>query len=146
MPTATSTTTLQKLLSDANPNLIADMLRKANLGLMFSRIKAAFTGLTSSATQNITTAAAKSAATISGVTLDTGVNLPPIFHPIAVRVTAGTAAAGVRLVGDSGATPSATVCALSDDGTTLTFEAAVTGFVVIYAPLPAVSTQSSVVF
>ena len=59
---------------------------------------------------------------------------PPALMVQSVRVTAGLSA-GVRSVGDSGATPSVTVCALSDDGATLTFDGAtLTGAVIVYVP------------
>jgi len=93
-----------------------------------------FASLTSAAAQDVTTAASKAAATISGLTLDTGVNLPPISQVVTLRVTAGAAAAGVRAVTDAGGSASSSVALISDDGKTLTFETTVTGFVLTYIP------------
>lgn len=45
---------------------------------------------------------------------------------VSVRVLAGAAAVGPRLVTDSGGTPDASTATLSDDGKTLTFEGDVT--------------------
>lgn len=125
---------LQRVLTRANPQDLADALRAANMGHMLADAKAVFTGLTAAAAQDITTAAAKAAVTLTGMTLDSGENLPPIGQITYLRVTAGAAAAGARIIGDAGATPSATVAALSDDGTTITFEGTVTAFVLGYRP------------
>ena len=67
---------------------------------------------------------------------------PPAADVITARVTAGTALAGPRVITDSGGTPTAPaganalpgVATLSDDGTTLTFDAAVTNVTVEYVP------------
>ncbi len=52
---------------------------------------------------------------------------------ISVRVTAGAAAAGPRLVTDAGGTPDANTATLSADGATLSFEADVTEAELLYA-------------
>ena len=46
------------------------------------------------------------------------------------------------MISDAGGTASATVATLSDDGTTLVFEANVTGFVLVYSARPAVAVTS----
>lgn len=138
--------TYRELLDKADPNVLANIFADMKMGLVCSPIKATFTGLASAAAQNVTTAAAKAAATLVGVELKTGELLPPIGVPVAVRVTAGAAAAGLRQVGDSGATPSATVATLSDDGKTLTFEAGVTGFVLYYMPRSSVAMTADTDF
>ena len=132
----------QLALDQANPNFLPDVLRGVKLGHFFSNVKAVFTGLASSATQDITTAAAKAAATISGITLDTGENLPAIGVVKTLRdahsnivVDAGGAAVA------STATYPGTVL-LSDDGKTLTFAAAVTAFTLEYQPRSAIDTQA----
>lgn len=135
MTTATKTYTVRHILNLGNANDVADCAAKVKLGNALSKIKATFVGLTSSATQNITTAAAKAAATLSGITLDTGELLPAIGQVVTLRVTAGAAAAASRDVTDAGGTASASLALLSDDGTTLTFEAAVTAFVLTYYPV-----------
>jgi len=131
--TVTKTETLQEVLERAHPNDLADALRKVG-GKFFAAIKATFVGLTAAAAHDITNAAHKAAATVLGVTLETGENLPAMATTPMVRVTAGAAAAGPRIITDSGGTPSATVATLSADGTTLTFEGAVTAFVLEYQP------------
>ena len=150
MGTFTKEYSIQDVLNQGNENEIADALRMIKAGYMMSPIKVTFVGLTSSATQNITTAAALAAATInSGFATDPDIQptLPPIGEVASLRVTAGAAQPGPRVITDSGGTPAASatglggapggVATLSDDGKTLTFEAAVTGFVLIYWPSPA---------
>lgn len=132
--------TIQEVLERSNPNDLADALHKLDFGKMNAVVKATFTGLTSAAAQNITTAAAKAAAVITGITLEAGENLPPIGELVSLRVTAGTLAAGDSILTDAGGTAKAIgatnnhVTILSDDGKTLTFQAAVTAFVLVYVP------------
>jgi hypothetical protein len=95
---------------------------------MLTPQKLSLTGLSSSATHNITDTAH-------------GGN-PAVQNWTTLRVTAGAAAAGARLLTDVGGTPSTTVATLSDDGTTIVFEAAVTGFVLEYTPRAAVAMTS----
>lgn len=136
MTTAVRTDTNEIILNKADPNDLADVVRKMQMGSMLTPRKITFTGLTAAAAQDITTAAAFAAAAKSPALPSNQTTLPPILSVIAVRVTAGAAAAGVRMVGDAGATPSATVVALSDDGKTLTFEGTVTAFVLEYIARP----------
>ena len=75
MTTTTADLTLQDLLDQANLNTLADALHKVKLGHMFSRVKATVVALTATATPDVTTAAVKAAATISGITLATGESL-----------------------------------------------------------------------
>lgn len=135
--TTTQNETVHSELDSADPNNTMDCLRKMGLGSMLSPFKVTFAALASSASQDITTAAARAAATINYGALRVGKTvLPAALVVIALRVTAGAAAAGARFVSDTGATASTTVARLSDDGKTLTFEAAVTGFVLVYVPRP----------
>lgn len=142
MTTTTVTPTARDLLNTGNPALQASVLEKIKMGDAMSKIKVAFTGLTSAAAQDITTAAAKAAGTITGITLKSGENLPPIGEVVSCRVTAGTLAAGDYIMSDAGGTAKAIgtgnngVALLSDDGKTITFQAAVTGFVLVYYPGP----------
>lgn len=108
--TVTSAPTLGLALEQANLNTLADALRLVNLSKMVEPQK-----LTVAQTAALT------------VPLD-----PPALLVQSVRVTAGAAAAGLRQIGDAAATASATVCKLSDDGSTLTFEANVEGAIVVY--------------
>lgn len=141
--TTTRTTTVREVLSSGNANKIPDAMQKIKVGNQLSKIKVTFAALTSAAAQDITTAAAKAAATILGISLQTGELLPAIGSVVTLRVTAGTLAAGPALVTDAGGTATAIgalsnhVVLLSDDGKTLTFQAAVTGFVLEYYPAPA---------
>ncbi|HUK32942.1 MAG TPA: hypothetical protein VLV86_03465 [Vicinamibacterales bacterium] len=110
MALSTVPQTLKKETNDANPGTIADCLRQIGLGDVLSVQK-----------QDITQSSA------STMTLS-----PAALVVQSVRVISGAAAAGLRQIGDSGATPSTTVATLSDDGTTLTFEAGVTEAIVVY--------------
>ena len=139
MPTTNRATTVQSALNDGNVNVFGAAAQLLKLGNVLSPIKVVVTGLTASATVNITAAATKAAATITGFTpaLATGQNLPAIGSIDTLRVTTvGTGATGVRAVTDAGGTASSSVALISDDGTTLTFEGTVTGFVMWYWPRP----------
>jgi hypothetical protein len=137
--TATETNTGQDVLDRADPNELADILRKIKLGQMLNPVKVSFTGLSATAAKIIAQLKAGS----TGVTVNQGLQigaadpLPSILSVVAVRVAGGSAAAGVRMIGDAGATASSTVARLSDDGTTLTFEDTVTAMVLEYIPRPA---------
>lgn len=110
--TATLTPTLGLALEQANPNSIADALRLVNLSKMVEPQKLEFSVVVPVLT----------------VPLD-----PPALLVQSVRVTLeGTAALGRRVVSDSGDTASATVCLLSDDGASLTFEGTVKDVTVVY--------------
>ncbi len=135
--------TVQLALDQANPNYLADVLRQVKLGHFFSVVKAVATGLTSATAQNITTAAFKAASTITGITLATGEELPPIGIVRTLRTGDGP-----YIVTDSGGTAvTATgtypgTAKLSDDGTTLTFLAALTALTIEYQPASLISTQA----
>lgn len=137
MTTVTRTETTEQVLKKSDPTEMMDALRKVDLGTRLTPRKITFAALTSAAAQDITTAAAKAAATIVPALPDNDPVLLPIHDVISLRVTAGAAAAGPRTISDSGGTASATVALLSDDGKTLTFETTVTGFVLQYVPRPA---------
>lgn len=117
--TTTANKTLAGVLDEADPNKGWDALRKVKLGTLLNPVK-----------QTISQASAVTVALV-----------PPALSMTSVRVTGGTALAGVYQVTDSGGTEvdSATlgVATLSDDGATLTFAAAVTDLVVQYIPRPA---------
>jgi hypothetical protein len=151
--TTTKELDYRKLGNDAHPQNVADFLRAVKLGNMLSVIKVTVTGLTASAAIDVTTAAVKAAATIAGVSLDTGENLPAIGNVVSLRVTAsGTAGSlGVYGIGDDGATAivppggagaAMGIAKLSDDGKTLTFPNTITGFVLIYRPRAAVTMST----
>lgn len=143
--TTTKTKSLRSVLNSADPNELADALRLIKLGNRLSVIKATIASLTAASAVDITSAGVKAAATISGITLESGENLPPIAHVLSLRVTAsGTAGSlGVYGVGDTGATAivppggagaAMGIAKISDDGKTLTFPNTITGFVIQYIP------------
>ena len=141
MPATPADVTLQQILNKANLNQLGTLLQKMKLGNMLNPVKVTVTGLTAAAAIDITTAAVRAAATISGLDRATGDNLPAILSVTALRVTAvGTGALGPRVVTDAGGTAGAPgangpgIALLSDDGKTLTFEGTVTGFVLEYIP------------
>lgn len=121
MTTTNEVQTLQVVLDKANPETLADALRKVKLGTLLTPLKITKTGMTLAAAHDITDH-------------EHGHN-PPILAIIALRVTVkDTAAFGVRMIGDAAATLSTTVARLSDDGKTITFEGTVSGFVLEYIP------------
>lgn len=148
--TTTATETVQRVMDKANPNLLADACRKVKFGKMATVVKAVFTGLTDVAAQDITTAAAKAAATITGINLDSDEMLPPIGHLLTLRTSAGTLAVhGSHTLTDANGTalvPNAAypgVAKISDDGKTLTFQAGVTAFEIHYIPRPALDVSAN---
>lgn len=134
--------TLEESLSSGNPAAVATAMSTIQAGKMLSNVKAVFTGLTSATSFDITSAACKAAATVTGLKLDADELLPAIGDILSLRVTAGAAAAGHRNVTDVGGTAAATLATISDDGKTLTFEAGVTAFVLQYRPRAAVALST----
>jgi hypothetical protein len=120
--TTTADKTLTDVVNDANPNNVNDAFRRMQLGDILTPQKRAI-----------------SQAAAAVVVLD-----PPAqgMATTYANVTAGAAAAGVRTIADDTEAPSATLATLSDDGTTLTFEANVTDVVVDYIPRSAVDMSS----
>lgn len=119
--TATKADTLKLELNNADPNKIADALQQVALGDMLTVQKDAVT---------------QTAATTVVLTSVTALKRAALMIQ-SVRVTAGAAAAGLRQIGDSGATASTTVCKLSDDGATLTFEDTVSACTIVWIARPA---------
>lgn len=113
--------TLKSALNRANPNTLADVLAKVDLGTML----------------------APKTVTVTQSSASTMTLSPAALGVFSVRVTGGAAAAGVRAVTDAGGSASSTVCTVSADGTTLTFEAGVTSAVVCYMPRPAVDLDGA---
>jgi hypothetical protein len=135
--TVTKLHTNKDAMNNATTNEVADLTHRVQLGTMLTPLKRTFTGLTSAAAQNLTL--------IDATGETTGVANPNRLAALTfttLRVTAGAAAAGARFMTDVGGTPSTTVATLSDDGKTVTFEAAVTAFVAEYIPRPAVDMNS----
>ena len=141
-------TTLQTALDNALPGFFESALQQVKLGTMLSPLKVVFSGLTSASVQNITTAAAALAATIKinnvAYTAPGGYTLPPI------QVVKTLRDAHANVVTDAGGTAVASTSTypgtalLSDDGTTLTFAAAVTAFTLEYFPQAPVAMSTVV--
>lgn len=146
------TTTIQEdiraALDNAVPGHHEPGLARIKHGTAHSVIKATFAALDATAV-DVTTAASKAKATVAGVTLATGENLPAIGEILTLRVTGGSATAGARVVTDAGGTAGAPgangpgIALISDDGKTVTFEAAVTAFVIQYKPRAAVAVTGA---
>jgi len=145
--TTTKTETLQAVLDKADPNLLADAVRKLAFGKQNAIVKVTVTGATASATFDITTPAfaALGAVTISGIDdpEPAGEGLPALGELLSLRVTAsGTAGAvgtyiltdagGTAIVPPGGASAAVGIAKISDDGKTITFPNTVTGFVLQY--------------
>ena len=150
MSSTTAEQTYQNWLNKANANLLPTLFQKMKLGNMLSPVKVTVTGLTETASPNITSTAVRLAATVSGLERETTDPLPAILAVKTLRVTGvGTGATGPRVVTDAGGTavaPStgiAGVALLSDDGTTLTFEGTVTGFILEYIPRSATALSDN---
>lgn len=148
--TTTAVQTLRDILNLADPNTVADALRRIKLGNMASVIKITVTGLTASATPDITTAEVKAAAVVAGITLASDELLPAIGQVVSLRVTAsGTAtsvgtygitdAGGTAIVPPGGASAAMGIAEVSDDGKVITFPNTVTAFVLQYIPRAAVA-------
>jgi hypothetical protein len=134
MSTSTGTESIQKVLEKGDLNDLSEALKKVG-GKRHSVIKVVVSGLTADINPDITGALVKAAATITGIdTLKDGEMLPPVGSILSLRVTAGTAAAGDRIVTDVGGTASATVATIDDTGEVITFEDVVTAFVLQYVP------------
>ena len=140
-PTVAAVVTPRDLLNSGAVGSVAQGAQAIKLGNMCSKIKVVVAGLTGAgltgASQNITTAAFLALATVTGISLKTGEILPAIGSITALGVAGGsTGATGARTVAPAGFTASTTVAAISDDGKTLTFEASVAGFTLVYEPAP----------
>lgn len=150
--TTTKADTIETTLNQADPNELPDAFRKMKLGQASTPRKVTFTGLASSAVQDITTAAAFAAAVAVPPFPAGTTRLPAIGTVTALRVTAGTVL-GARVIIDSGGTPAASAtgiggapggsAALSDNGKTLTFEAVITAMVLEYIPRPSTGDENT---
>ena len=152
--TAMKSSYLQSVLNSGDLTQISNALSYIQFGNMVEVVKVTFASLSSSSTVDITTAASKAAATTSGIYFDPdgAQTLPAIGQVVTLRVTAGAAAAGTRVVSDAGGTATAGggvsaapgIATLSDDGKVLTFETTVTGFVLTYIPRAAYAPATTV--
>jgi len=127
--TTTKTNTIANVANSGNLNELSDVAQKVQLGTMMTVKKAVLTGLTSAVAHNLTDAAHG--------------GLPAVGSALALNVTGG-AKPGIYALAPSTATPfdagAGVVGAakLSDDGATITFLTATTGFDIVYLPRPAV--------
>lgn len=147
--TATAVETNKSVLDIADPDKLADVLRKVKLGTLLTPLKRTITLATVAASCDLT------AVDASGET--TGPSNPNRLAALSVitlrvtDVTGGTGAAGPRSVTDAGGTPAAPPTAtayagasiglatLSDDGKTVTFEGTVKAFIIEYIPRASVT-------
>jgi hypothetical protein len=122
--------TIQSALDQARPGQTDDLLALIHLGTMLTPLKRIFTGLASSATQNLTE--------IDATGETTGPSNPNRLA--ALLISTLRSAAAVYIVTDAGGTASAPgasgpgIALISDDGTTITFPSAVTAFTIEYMP------------
>jgi hypothetical protein len=144
--TGTKTRTRRGALNQGDLNDIANALKLIKAGNALSVVKVVVGAITATATPDITSAAVKAAATITGLdALQTGENLPPIGQVVSLRVVAsGTGASlgtygvsdagGTAIVPPGGAGAAMGIALLSDDGKTLTFPNTITQFTIQYIP------------
>lgn len=136
--------TIRRVLNAGRTEQLPACFSKAKLGNMMSVVKVVVSGLTPAGTHDITTSTFKSAATITGLNLDSTDMLPAIGKVISLRVTAATTGStvGSYVVTDASGTAVTAntsavtgIATLSDDGKTLGFVTAdVTAFVLVYEP------------
>lgn len=156
MSSTTAELTYQQWLNRANLNLLPTIFQKMKLGNMLSPVRVVVTGLTATASPDITSAAVLAAATITGLERETGDRLPAILAVKSLRVTASGTANSVGSyamvdgeVADAARalTPTAGanvgLALLSADGTTLTFPSTITAFVIEYIPRSATALSST---
>ena len=156
MSSTTAEQTYQQWLNKANANLLPTIFQKMKLGNMLSPVRVVVTGLTATASPDITSNAVRLAATITGLERETTENLPAILAVKSLRVTASgtsnsvgsyaitdgeTADAARALTPTAGANVG--LALLSADGTTLTFPSTITAFVLEYIPRSATALSSN---
>lgn len=128
---STDSQSILAVLQSANPNTLPDMLRKQRVDRLFQPISATIT-IPSGTSIDLTTLRAGTEAVVSANSpIEAGELLPPIRFLRSLRVSTGTAT-GPRTITDASGTASTTVAKLSEDGKTLTFEAAITVFVLVF--------------
>jgi hypothetical protein len=125
--TATAIDSIRNALNSGEPGHQATAQRKILMGDMVEPYKETITLAVPATTINLLTQTTAKKAALSVQS---------------VRVTAGAAAAGLRQIGDAAAAPSATVVALADAGDVLTFEAAVTTAIIVWAARAAIDPDT----
>jgi len=155
LTTTTVKQTVASVLDAGNATNIEDALSLIGLGRMLTPIKVVAASLTAADSFDITTAAFKAAATLTGITLASGQNLPAAQQVLGlVRVvTGGTTYVGCYAVAPVGATvvTAATsgvvgICTLSDDGKTLTFPSSTQATAITFFYLPVPKTAMSTIY
>jgi hypothetical protein len=156
--TTTKASTLQTELDKANVNSLADVLKLMKLGTMLTPLKVSVTGYNATSAINLTKLGYASGGAVTIIQpvasgglpmLPPGGNLPPLLQCLSLRVTGatgttGVATGGARLLTDAAGTAGAPgvngpgIALISDDGTTITFDGAVAGFVIEYMPQAAI--------
>jgi len=139
MSTKTKIQTLQDALNSADPNQICDALRAMRFGDTQAFQQGNFTSGANAALFAVANTF-KIPALVSGEGAADSVSpsVPGFAKSLQfVRASAvGTAALGARIIGDAGATPSATVCAYDPTTGIITFEGTVTGVTIGWYPAP----------
>ena len=151
--TATRDETYGEILNSGHLGRLDATLQAVKLGTAMAQVKAVFTGLTGAAAHDITTAASKAGATITGIYLANNDLLPAIGDVVSLRVTAASTGSTVGAYGITDAAGTAVtantsavmgVALLSDDGKTITFPTAdVTAFVLVYRPRASVAMSAA---
>ena len=141
----------REIANQFNLSRVDAALQPAKIGNVLSTVKAVVTGYAGT-TYDITTAAIKAAAVITGINLATDEMLPPIGHLLTLRVTAaGTGTVvGTYILTDvngtaltAGTSAAVGIAKISDDGKTLTFTVTnITAFVIEYIPRCAVDMSA----
>lgn len=149
--TATFSDTLQLEMDKGELSTLGNVVAETRLGTVNAMLKVTVAALGATSTVNITLAAVLAAATINVGAIPAHETLPAIGRLRSLRVTtSGTNnALGVYVLTNAGVTPLDPIhgtvvghCALSDDGTTLTFGHTITGFIIEYFPAPHADMQT----
>lgn len=128
--------TVSSVLETANPNNMIDALKRLHLGLREVGVKVTVASsvqtVPTPGTGGITSPLVTVAAAVA--TFD-----PPIAAIKSLRVTTGAAAGGRIMLDAAGSaaqigTSGVYTAVISDDGSTITFETTITGFVIAYLP------------
>lgn len=123
--TTTKDLTIQEALNEANPSRAWSAVQKAKLGDALRGVTKTLTGLTAASAFDLTTITDPD---------DSTKKLPAALVIQSLRVTAGSAQAGLRQIGDAGATPTTAIATVSADGKTITLEDTATAFIISYVP------------
>jgi hypothetical protein len=139
--TATAAETLKVALDEANPNKLADALRKVALGTILAPLKRTFTGLTGAscdltATDGVgETAGAANPNRLAALRINT-LRVTGVTASTDIGSYVASDAAGTGVTANDSAVVG--IATISDDGKTITFpNGDATDFVIEYIPRPA---------